>query len=247
MKLARADHALWLRQLGAVVVVELRRTLWTRRATPLLLLAGAPVAATLIAALFATQPKVFDHIFTLVGVGVFFAAAVTQTKLLRGEIVAHTLHYHLLAPISRDVLLIGKYLAGFAGTGGVFVAVTAVCHGLHAVLGGDLPPVGAEGPPLSVRLAVVVLGCAAYGAVFLLFGALFRNPVLPVGGLLVWELAHFALPPTLQALSIVHHLQRMLGDDPAAPPAWTSGLTLIALALAAVALACRRLRRLEVG
>lgn len=247
MKLARADHALWLRQLGAVVAVELRRTLWTRRATPLLLLAGAPVAAALIAALFASQPKVFNHIFTLVGVGVFFAAAVTQTKLLRGEIVAHTLHYHLLAPISRDVLLIGKYLAGFAGTGGVFVAVTAVCHGMQAVLGGDLPPVGDDAPPLSVRLAVVVLGCAAYGAVFLLFGALFRNPVLPVGGLLVWELAHFALPPTLQALSIVHHLQRVLGDDPAAPPAWMSALTLIALALAAVALACRRLRRLEVG
>ena len=244
MKVATVERAPWLRQFGAVLMVELRRVLWTRRATPLLLLAGMPVAATLVAALFAPPVQVFH---TLIGVGVFFGAAATQTKLLRGEIVAHTLHYHLLAPISRETLLVGKYLAGFAGTGGVFVAATAVCYGVQDVLDAELlAAVGDDGPPLSAALAVVVLGCAAYGAVFLLFGALFRNPVLPVAGLLIWELAHFVLPPTLQTFSVAHHLQRVL-DDATAAPAWLSTLTLLALVVVALVLACRRLRRLEIG
>lgn len=256
--MATADQALWLRQLGAVLVVELRRTLWTRRAAPLWLLAGVPVVATLLATLFAPQPKVFQNIFTtlVVGVGVFFGTAVAQTKLLRGEIVAHTLHYHLLSPISRDVLLVGKYLAGFAGTSGVFAAVTVVCHGAYAFLGVELSSAGNDGPPpLATQLAVVVLGCAAYGALFLLFGTLFRNPVLPVAGLLGWELLQFFLPPVLKALSVAHYLQGLLGEaaatqqaafgDDSTLPAWACALVLSGLAAGAVALACHRLRRLE--
>ena len=260
MNVATADRALWLRQLGSVLSVELRRTLWTRRALPLWLLAGVPVAAICLALLapLAPPPQVFHHIFTtlVVGVGVFFGTAVAQTKLLRGEIVAHTLHYHLLSPISRDVLVVGKYLAGLAGTSGVFVAVTVVCHAVHAIWGGEVLPAGDGPPPLLPRLAVVVLGCAAYGALFLLFGALFRNPVLPVAGLLGWELLQFALPPTLKAISVAHYLQGLLSDPAAAqaasdaasvPPAWECALVLAGLAVCAVALACHRLRRLEMG
>ena len=255
--MATANHA--LRQFGAVLAVELRRTLWTRRATPLWLLAGVPVAAALLVALFAPPPRVFPlfgHIFNtlVVGVGVFFGAAVTQIKLLRGEIVAHTLHYHLLSPISRDVLLVGKYLAGLACTAGVLVAATLACHGVCAFLGAPVSPTGAGPPPLATQLAVVVLGCAAYGALFLLFGALFRNPVLPVAGLLGWELAQFALPPALKALSVAHYLRGLLPDAAATHaasaggsslPAWACVLVLVMLATGAVALACYRLRRLE--
>ena len=245
------EQALWLRQFGAVLTVDLRRILWTRRALPLLLLAGVPVAATVLAALFGPHTGVFHYVFTtlVVGVGVFFGAAVTQTKLLRGEIVAQTLHYHLLSPISRDALLLGKYLAGLVATGGVFMAVTLACHAVRATLGVDLPPATGDWPspsPLSAQLAVVALGCAAYGALFLLFGALFRNPVFPVAGLLGWELLHYALPPALQTLSVAHYLQGLLGDE-AAPPGWVCVLALLVIAAGAVALACRRLRRIDVG
>ena len=246
-----AGQALWLRQFGAVLLVDLRRILWTRRAMPLLLLAGLPVAATVLAALFGPHTRVFHYVFTtlVVGVGVFFGTAITQTKLLRGEIVAQTLHYHLLSPISREALLLGKYFAGLAATGGVFAAVTLVCHMVRVTLGADLPPASGGWPapaPLSAQLTVVALGCAAYGALFLLFGALFRNPVLPVAGLLGWELLHFALPPALRALSVAHYLQGLLGED-TAPPAWVCVLALLAIAAGAVALACHRLRRIEVG
>ena len=251
LRVAAVDQALWLRQFGAVLLVDLRRILWTPRAMPLLLLGGVPVAATLLAVLFAPYAGLFHFIFaTLVaGVGVFFGNAVTQTKLLRGEIVAQTLHYHLLSPISRDALLLGKYLAGLAATSGVFVVVTLVCHAVRAIFGADVP--AASDPtsppaPLSAQLTVVVLGCAAYGALFLVFGAFFRNPILPIAGLLAWELLHFALPPALQALSVAHYLQGLLGDG-AAPPAWVCVLALFAIAASAVALACRRLRRIEVG
>lgn len=244
-----AGQALWLRQCGAVLLIDLRRILWTRRAMPLLLLGGLPVAATVLAGLFGPHARVFHYVFTtlVVGVGVFFGAAITQTKLLRGEIVAQTLHYHLLSPISREALLLGKYFAGLAATGGVFAAVTLVCHAVRVTLGADLPPAsgGGPAPALSAQLTVVALGCAAYGALFLLFGALFRNPVLPVAGLLGWELLHFALPPALRALSVAHYLQGLLGDDNA-PPAWVCVLALLAIAAAAVALSCHRLRRIEV-
>ena len=240
--------ARWPRQHGVVTAIELRRTLWTRRALPLLLLACIAPATTALAGLFApSHARAFDSVFftLVVGVGVFFGSAVTQTKLLRGEIVAQTLHYYLLTPIGREALVVGKYLAGLLGTGGVFAAATVVCYVMPAVWGAELGAgVGPSG--LANRLATVVLGCAAYGAVFLLFGALFRNPVLPVAGLLGWELLHFLLPPTLQAFSIARHLRGVLGEDATAPPAWVSAPTLLALAAAAVALACGRLRRLEI-
>ena len=43
---------------------------------------------------------------------VFFSCALLFAKLFRGEILERSLHYSLLAPLDRAVLVAGKYLGG---------------------------------------------------------------------------------------------------------------------------------------
>ena len=59
-------------------------------------------------------------------------------------------------------------------------------------------------------LGVTILACIGYGAVFLIIGLIFRNPIIP--GLLVygWEWINFLLPPLLKKISVVHYLQSLV-------------------------------------
>ena len=58
--------------------------------------------------------------------------------------------------------------------------------------------------PCWPEFSTTLLACSAYGALFLLFGLLFRIPILPVAAVLAWESRHFPflLPPALQAMSV---------------------------------------------
>ena len=98
----------------------------------------------------------------------------------------------------------------------------------------------------------------AYGALFLLFGVLFRNPILPAAALLGWEALHFLLPAALQTASVRFHLvglaplpaaesTQMFGVLATPPAPWVSVLTLLAIAVLALAAAMARLRRLEIA
>src|SRR5256884_8305588 len=44
--------------------------------------------------------------------GIFFACMAIFTWLFRGEMVERTLHYQFLVPVRREVLVVGKFLAG---------------------------------------------------------------------------------------------------------------------------------------
>ena len=44
--------------------------------------------------------------------GIFFGCLGLFSWLFRGEIVEKTLHYYFLAPVRREVLIAGKFLAG---------------------------------------------------------------------------------------------------------------------------------------
>src|SRR4030095_15824727 len=85
-------------------------------------------------------------------------------------------------------------------------------------------------------LGVLALGLAAYGAVFLWAGALFRRPL--VGGLLFvfgWEQLAAVLPGYLGRLTIAHYLQ---ADT-------MSVAALLATTIAALWLAMRTIQRRE--
>ena len=261
-------------QLAALVPAELKRLLLRWRVMPVLLLAFAP-AAMLAARLVKIQlvgggeesagelANRFAMVFQAVGLRttLFFGCVVLFTGLFRGEILERTLHYYLLAPLDRRVLLLGKYLAGVAAAALLFgVSVIAQLVLLY------LPSRGFDGAALllsgaTVKLAasyllVVLLACAGYGALFVFLSLAFRNPVIPAAVVLGWEGINFLLPATLKRISFLHYLQSLCPVPvsagpfslPAEPTAgWLSVLALLALAAVFLTLAARRLARLEVA
>ncbi|MCY3812555.1 MAG: ABC transporter permease [Gammaproteobacteria bacterium] len=249
----------FVRQVGAVFRIEVSRIMRPRHSLPAFLLAALPVgvAAAVSAHVTLDRGGAFPAVFynLLLGVTVFFGCAFIFTKLFRAEILERTLHYYLLAPIRREALLLGKYAAGvvvsWALFGGATVVACVLLFGLPATLPWEWTA------SLLRDLGTTLLACVAYGAVFLLFGLLFANPILPVAGLLAWEGLHFLLPPTLQAFSVRYYLGALTSvplpvpDGPFAilvrsPQPWVSVLTLLALTVVGLALGAWRLRRLEV-
>ena len=250
----------FVHQMGAVFRIEVVRIMHPRHSLPAFLLAALPVGVAVVVSTQVTLdrggafPAVFYNL--LLGVTVFFGCAFIFTKLFRSEILERTLHYYLLAPIQREALLLGKYAAGVVVSWVLFGGATVLaCVLLFGLPGGTAPWEWIAS--LLQDLGTTLLACLAYGAVFLLFGLLFSNPILPVAGLLAWEGLHFLLPPTLQALSVRYYLGALTSvplpvpDGPFAilarsPQPWVSVLTLIALTLAGLALGAWRLRRLEI-
>lgn len=258
---------LWRRQVGALVRLELRRTLRSKRAIPVYLLAAIPVLLLLIvrSELPATRlenvgqvHEIYANVFSgvmLMGM-IFFACLQVFMNLFRGEVVDRSLHYAFLAPVRREVLVVGKYLAGLLIAGTLFTVSTVASYVLvfshvrgYAVLG------AASLADLGAYVLSAVLGVVGYGAMFLLLGLLFRNPVLPALVLYGWELANFLLPPFLKRISVIHYLKSLcpvaisdgpfaLLAEPARPVPAVLGLLLLSAVL--VAVAAVMIRRVEV-
>src|SRR5579864_3968279 len=60
--------------------------------------------------------------FFFLRLAVFFGCLGIFMNLFRGEILDRSLHFYFLAPIRRDVLMIGKFLAGLLATCTIFVS-----------------------------------------------------------------------------------------------------------------------------
>src|SRR4249920_620492 len=71
---------------------------------------------------------VFASVYQLyfVRLAIFFGCAGIFTNLFRGEMLDKSLHFYLLAPIPRPVLVAGKYVAGLFATAIIFSASTAL-------------------------------------------------------------------------------------------------------------------------
>src|SRR4051794_24983173 len=59
--------------------------------------------------------------FFFLRLAVFFGCLGIFMNLFRGEVLDRSLHFYFLAPIRRDVLMLGKFLAGVLATGVIFV------------------------------------------------------------------------------------------------------------------------------
>lgn len=269
---APAAWGLWARQALAVARLELPRCVKGGRAAALYLLAAAPIGLMSLAAVavalqsYEPSPAETEQGFAAVYAVfvlrwcVFFACVAVFLSLFRSEVVDGTLHYWLLAPVRREALVLGKYGAGLLVTATVMTAATVVAA-LMAYI-----PFGAAvtldrllgGPALSHIASfalATVLACVGYGALFLLLGIWFRNPVLPTLTVLGWEYVNFLLPPALRSASIVFHLQSLLPlpltEGPLgvvaepAPPAVAIGGILV-FSAACLALSAWGLRRMEV-
>ncbi len=61
----------------------------------------------------------------------------------------------------------------------------------------------------SSYLAVTALACVGYGSVFLAVGLLFRNPIIPIAVVLLWEGVNPFLPAALKKISMIYYLQSL--------------------------------------
>lgn len=144
---------------------------------------------------------------------IFFGCLGIFMNLFRGEMLDKTLHFWFLAPVRREVLLVGKYLAGLVASaiifgGGTMLAFFAMLWAL------DPADVQAywQGPGMGHLFwytASAMLGCVGYGSVFLAAGLLLRNPIVPASMILLWESINGFLPAILQKLSILYYLQSL--------------------------------------
>jgi hypothetical protein len=115
---------------------------------------------------------------------------------------------------------------------------------------------GAGSAHLFSYVSVTILACIGYGAVFLIVGLFFRNPIIP--GLLLygWEWINFLLPPGLKKVSVIHYLTSLvpvrMSEGPFAvlvepTPAWIAVPSLLLFTGVVLALAGMHIRRMEIS
>jgi len=165
---------------------------------------------------FGQKSYVFAGVFQFffIRLAVFFGCLGIFMNLFRGEMLDKSLHYYLLSPIRREILLAGKYLAGVLAATVIFTLSTALQliaafstfdsntvsrylyqeHGLSHV---------------TAYLGVTMLACIGYGSVFLAAGLLFRNPIVPAAAVLIWEAANPLLPAILKKFSVIYYLKSL--------------------------------------
>ncbi len=271
-------NAVWLRQVRAVIGLEWRKTFLSRRGWWVYLIALAPVALNLMHSLVAARFRLRGHpvfqdsrIFAVefeaffLHLGIFFGCMGIFSNLFRGEMLEKTLHYYFLTPMRREVLVVGKYLAGLLVALALFVPSATLSFWL---LGRHQGAAWSEflqhGPGLSQMgwyAGVTALGCVGYGAVFLIAGLYVRNPMIPAAAVWVWENLNPFLPSLLKKISVIFYLKSLcpvpVNDvppplavlvtetDPAAP--WVAVPGLLVVAMLILAYTAWSARRAEIG
>lgn len=263
---------LWGRQVRAVFRLEIEKNFLGKRAILLYLLALLPVVPLALLAPF-TPPgdewrdfTRYNMIFAVYYGGlilrtvVFFGCAWIFMNLFRGDIIDRSLHFYFLSPVRREILVIGKYLAGLVTSIILFGGMTIVCMLLLY-----LPHFPSEsgrfffdGPGMSQLLtyaSITTLACIGYGAFFIVVGLFIRNPIIPAIVLYGWEWLNFLLPPLLKKISVIHYLQSLtpvpVSEGPFAvvaepTPVWIAVPSLILVTALVLIIAGRRIRRMEI-
>ena len=207
--------------------------------------------------------------FFFLRLAVFFGCLGIFMNLFRGEILDRSLHFYFLTPMRRDVLMVGKFLAGLLATCAIFV--TSELLQTVAFLWHFPPNVrdlylyhnhGLE--HAAAYLGVTVLACIGYGAFFLVAGMLFRNPILPAAAILIWEAINPFLPSLLKQFSVIYYLKSLCPVEIPAPPGMPPLLALlisnsepvsapvavfgvVAVAFVALYVSSRQVRRMEIN
>jgi hypothetical protein len=214
-------------------------------------------------AIFATTFQFF-----YLRLAVFFGCVGIFTNLFRGEMLDKSLHFYLLAPMRREILMVGKYFAGLLAAVVTFTLGTALqIAALSWHFDAGVVPAYLHGSgwhDIASYLGVTALACVGYGGIFLAAGLLFRNPIVPAAAVLLWEAANIFLPAALKKISVIFYLQSLCplvaspdkdlspflklllaSAEPAAP--WVAITGLLAVTLLVLTVAGYRARRLEIN
>ncbi len=270
--LKRQPWRLWISQFRTLLRMELRKTFGARRGFWIYLLAYAPVVVIALHAFFDTHSRQQENTLVLAGIiqfyylrlALFFGCMAIFTRLIRGEMVERSLHYYLLAPVRRELLVIAKFVSGFLTAtyffGSAILASCVLMYSNNGAAGLDYIFNGPGWQQMWAYLGVTVLACLGYGAVFLAFSLAFKNPIVPGVVLLGWEAINPVLPALLQKFSIIFYLRHLMPVDVPAQgilalltvvtepvPHWLAALGIVVLAAAVLVFACYRVRRLEIS
>lgn len=214
----------WMTQLRAVARVERRRYRRSGRWIAPVILAVLPIALLLASVLIGFQPGpllmrrvpiTYGGFFQNLWLRfmIFFSCAFLFSQLFRAELLEKTLHHYYLVPIRREAVVLGKFLTTLIASVLLFSTATALTYFLFfwpATEGRDflLTTVGIE--HMLRYIAIAALACVSYGALFLLIGLIFRNPMIPGLFVLCWETFTYFLPSLFQHLSFTLYLHGLM-------------------------------------
>lgn len=262
---------LWRRQVWAVLRLETRRTFSIGRSIWLLWLAFAPVLIIGAHAFLHREHPMREETLILAGIiqvfymrfAIFFGCLALALRLFKGEVAERTLHYPFLAPIRREVLVVGKFLSAALTAIFLYGAGITLCFALmygHKRGGTEFVTGGPGLAHLGAYLLATVLACLGYLAVVLALSFIFKNPIVPAVMVIVWEGLNGILPVWLKRFSVTFYLKPVFPVElpiegisglftvVAEPtPLWICVTGLLAFAGLALAFACWKVRRLEVG
>lgn len=271
--LRQQPWSLWWIQARRLTRIEIRRNLFTRRAWWIYFLAFIPMVIILIHLLIDPHAgsALSDDTEVLAGVvqlyyvrlGIFFGCLGIFSRLIRGEMIERSLHYYLLSPVRREVILLSKFFAGAVSAvvlfGGAVIADFLLMYSGYGAAGQDYMWHGPGLGQLEAYLLIVVLASLGYGSIFLLLSLMFRNPMPGAMLLLGWEAINPVMPSLLQKFSVASYLRHLM---PVSVPAegvfalltvetepvsaWIAVLGLLALIAAVLVYSCVRIRRLEI-
>jgi ABC-type transport system involved in multi-copper enzyme maturation permease subunit len=198
-----------------------------------------------------------------VRLGIFFGCLGIFSRLIRGEMIERSLHYYLLSPVRREVILIAKFFAGALSAvvlfGSAVLADFVLMYVGYGAAGQDYMWHGPGLGQLEAYLLIVVLASLGYGAIFLMLSLMYRNPMPGAMLLLGWEAINPVMPSLLQKFSVASYLRHLMPvsvpaegvfalltveTEPVA--AWVAVLGLLALIGVVMIYACVRIRRLEI-
>jgi ABC-type transport system involved in multi-copper enzyme maturation permease subunit len=270
---AQQPRGLWWVQTWRLTRIEVKRNLFSWRASWIYFLAFIP--AVIIFTHLVVDPHLPSsmsedtHIlagivqFYYIRLGVFFGCLGIFSRLIRGEMIERSLHFYLLSPVRREVLLLSKFAAGSISALLLFgTAISADFVLIYVGFGAAGRDYVFHGPGLGqweAYLAIIVLACLGYGSVFLLLSMMFRNPT--PAALLVWgwEVINPILPSLLQRFSVVFYLHHLMPVSVAAEGLFAlltvqtepvsgraSTLGLLLLIVVVLFYSCYRMRTLEI-
>lgn len=272
-KLGQQPWGLWWLQAQRLVRIEVRRNLFSWRAAWVFFLAFIPTVIILLHTLFQRHPaiEISDDTNVLAGIiqiyyirlGIFFGCLGIFSRLIRGEMVERSLHFYLLSPVRREVLLLAKFAAGAISAillfGSAVIAGFALIYSGFGAAGRDYVFNGPGLTQLGAYLSITVLACLGYGAVFLLFSMMFRNPMPAAMLLFAWEVINPVLPTLLQRISVASYLRHLMPVSVATEgifalltvqtepvSAWAASLGLLTLIATVLIYSCHRVRSLEI-
>ncbi|MGA2807364.1 MAG: hypothetical protein ABSE87_04465 [Terracidiphilus sp.] len=271
--LAEQPWGLWWIQARRLVRIEVRRNLFSWKAAWIYFLAFIPtfiifihlMADTHHSSWMTDDTNVLAAVVQLyyIRLGVFFGCLGIFSRLIRGEMIERSLHFYLLSPVRREVLLLCKFVAGSISAvllfGSAIVADFALMYAGFGAAGTDYVFNGPGLGQLEAYLAIIVLACLGYGAVFLLLSMMFRNPTPAAMLVLGWEAINPVMPSILQKISVASYLRHLMPVSVSADgifalltvqtepvSAWAATLGLVVLIAVVLAYSCYRMRSLEI-